>query len=204
MPEKKEKPAVLCDLGGVLIELNWVDSARSLFGKELDSAQLLERWLSLESIKVFEAGLCSFSEFYQAFNRENPTNLGEADFHREFLQIIGPVKTGCSEILLEIKQTFELALLSNTNHLHIELLRRQSPILEHFDHLFLSYQMHLVKPEKEIFAKVCEQLSREPGEIYFFDDSATNIEAAQNFGIHAFRVNSPQEISGILRELPRS
>lgn len=201
MNDNRNKVVVLCDLGGVLIDLNWISSAQALFGRDLSRDELLEKWLSLESIKRFEAGLCDFSEFYRNFNNENPTSLSEAEFYQQFLSIIGAVKSGCLEILCQLKQTFKLALLSNTNALHIEHLRRQTGLLDYFDRLFLSYEMHLVKPEPKIFATVAQQLECKPEEIYFFDDSPTNVKAAGQSGLKAFQVTDPSAILTTMQKI---
>ena len=195
MTEKLNESVILCDLGGVLIDLHWEKSARSLFGTELSKEQLLEKWLSLSSIKTFEAGLCSFADFFRAFCQENPVSLSQEDFMKEFIGIIGPVKPGSIEILRRLKKNNRLALLSNTNALHIDFLRQQSDLLDCFDRLFLSYEMHLVKPDPAIFSQVANQLQVEPEKILFFDDSKTNIEAAIKSGFRAFQVESPEEIA---------
>ncbi|MEW6708437.1 MAG: HAD family phosphatase [Candidatus Riflebacteria bacterium] len=189
---------VLSDLGGVLIDLNWESSARKLFGNNFQRHELLSHWLSLQSVKQFEAGRCDFSEFHRSFSEETGSRLNIENFEQEFLSIIGPVKPDCIAIMEELKQRFHLAMLSNTNHRHIELLRGQTSLLECFDELFLSYRMHLIKPDPEIFQKVCEQLNAVPEKVFFFDDSLANVKAAQNEGLHAWRVSSPREILDIM------
>ncbi|MFZ5953131.1 MAG: HAD family hydrolase [Candidatus Rifleibacteriota bacterium] len=189
---------VLSDLGGVLIDLNWESSARKLFGKSLQRHELLSHWLSLQSVKEFEAGQCDFGEFHRAFCQETGSWLPLKDFEKEFLSIIGPVKPDCIAIMEELKRHYRLAMLSNTNHRHIDLLRNQTSLLECFDELFLSYRMHLIKPDPMIFRKVCEQLNTVPEKVFFFDDSLTNVTAAQNEGLHAWQVNSPGEILEIM------
>ncbi len=200
MSDRPCDSVVLCDLGGVLIDLHWERSARSLFGAKLSREQLLDRWLSLSSIKTFEAGLCSFSDFFTAFCRENPVSMNQEQFSKEFLSIIGPVKPGCIEILQRLRENYRLALLSNTNAMHIEFLRAQTDLLDHFDQLFLSYEMHLVKPDPAIFKQVAKQLRVEPEKILFFDDSKTNVEAALNSGFKAFQVESPEAIARIVEK----
>ncbi len=189
---------VLSDLGGVLINLNWESSARNLFGTAFQRHELLSHWLSLQSVKQFEAGRCDFGEFHRLFSEETGSRLSIEDFEQEFLSIIGPVKPDCIAIMEELKRHYRLAMLSNTNHRHIELLRGQTSLLECFDELFLSYRMHLIKPDPVIFQKVCEQLNTVPEKVFFFDDSQTNVAAAQKEGLHAWRVTSPNEILDIM------
>lgn len=192
---------ILCDLGGVLIDLHWERSVNNLLGTKLTRQQLLERWMSLSSIKTFEAGLCSFADFFSTFCQETMVRMDLEEFSKEFLSIIGPIKPGCFEILQRLKKNYRLALLSNTNAMHIEFLRKQTSLLDYFDQLFLSYEMHLLKPDPAIFKQVAKQLVIEPTKILFFDDSKINVEAALKAGFKAFQVESPEAIAEIVEKL---
>lgn len=193
---------ILCDLGGVLIDLHWEQHARALFGQECDSEALKRRWLQLQSTRLYEAGKTDFTGFYRAFAVETGSCLNLNDFEREFAGIIGPLKPDCLAILEELSGYDELAMLSNTNPVHVELLRRTTGVFKPFKHLFFSYEMGMVKPDREIYEEVCRLLRREPQQIHFFDDSLANVEAAQHAGLNAYLVNRPAQIKEIVARLP--
>ena len=50
--------------------------------------------------------------------------------------------------------------------------------------IFLSYRLHLLKPNVRIYQKVLELLNVAPEEVVFIDDKQVNVEAAQSLGIH--------------------
>ena len=54
-----------------------------------------------------------------------------------------------------------------------------------FDHLFLSHEMQLAKPDPRIFYEVIETTGIKPEETLFLDDSRSNIETAKNIGFQA-------------------
>jgi putative hydrolase of the HAD superfamily len=54
-----------------------------------------------------------------------------------------------------------------------------------FNKFFLSYEMHLRKPEHEIFKQVIKHYNVAPSEIFFTDDIEENIKAARINGINA-------------------
>ncbi len=191
---KRADLIVLCDLGGVLIDLNWVSHARALFGASASPDYLKERWLHLQSVKAFEAGKNSFAEFYRQFCTETGSNISMDAFKSEFIGILGDDKSDCVEVLTRISSQYRLAMLSNTNCLHIEVLKKTSQVFNFFDDLFFSYELGMVKPDLQIFAAVCEKIGCKPSDILFFDDSAINVAAATDFGINAWRVDSPREI----------
>ena len=193
---------ILCDLGGVLIDLHWEKHARALFAQARDSEELKRRWLELKSTRLYEAGKTDFTGFYHSFVTETGSDLNLNDFEREFAGIIGSLKSDCLAILAELSSYGELAMLSNTNSVHVELLQRTTGVFKPFKHLFFSYEMGMVKPDREIYEEVCRRLQKEPQQIHFFDDSPVNVEAAQNAGFNAYVVNSPAQIKEIVARLP--
>lgn len=78
----------------------------------------------------------------------------------------------------------QLALLSNTNALHAEHLRRTVPLLARFDHLLLSNEVGMVKPDAEIYREVLRRTGTPASGAAFFDDMAEYVEAARTVGIH--------------------
>ena len=188
---------ILCDLGGVLIDLNWQERARALFACEQDTEELKRRWLQLESARSYEAGKTDFATFYRDFIAETGSNLGIEEFNREFAGIIGPLKPDCLAILASLRRYGTLAMLSNTNAVHVEMLR-SSEVFKLFKHLFFSYEMGMVKPDREIYEAVCRSLQKEARQIYFFDDSDTNVAAARAAGLNAYVVNNPRQIQEIV------
>jgi putative hydrolase of the HAD superfamily len=70
-------------------------------------------------------------------------------------------------------------LLSNGNDLHFDFINRTYGLDRHFDGLFLSQQMHMSKPEPEIFRAVDEAVHEPDSRIVFIDDIAVNRLAAE-------------------------
>ena len=78
-------------------------------------------------------------------------------------------------------------MLSNLAEIDYEILKEQFD-MNLFDEVFLSYQMHKIKPEKEIFEEVVNKLGKNSKEILFFDDKEKNVEVARKCGIEAYQV----------------
>jgi len=190
---------LLFDLGGVLIDLNWVSSARRLFGSEDTEAELKKRWIALSAVREYESGRADFDKFYQLFIAETKAEIEIGDFRREFAGIIGPEKAGCRQMLQELSRSWRLAMLSNTNPVHVEMLRKSSDLFGFFQDLFFSYELGMAKPDLEIYHEVCRRLACPPDQVIFFDDSQGNVDAAVRCGITSFRVDGPTDISEILR-----
>ena len=58
-----------------------------------------------------------------------------------------------------------------------------------FHKLYLSFILHMKKPDREIFEYILNDLKAEPEEVLIIDDSEENIKAASQMGINTIKVN---------------
>jgi glucose-1-phosphatase len=77
----------------------------------------------------------------------------------------------------------KLVLLSNAHDWHFEYLRPLLPILQRFDALVLSYEVHAMKPEPEIYRHALAAAQCPPSRCAFFDDVETYALEARALGI---------------------
>lgn len=189
---------ILCDLGGVLVELNWYEKMKRLFGSNKSRSDIMNFWLSLKSVRKFESGKSGYDDFYNDFLSETGLQIEKKAFYEDFNDIIGDLKPDCISILNEIKDSFTLAMLSNTNPLHTDIIRKNTKLFDCFDNLFFSYELGMVKPDREIFDHVAATLKTDPNKIMFFDDSKKNVTAALEAGFKAYEVQSPAQIKEIV------
>lgn len=81
-------------------------------------------------------------------------------------------------------------MLSNTNDAHMERIYEKcfggcrDNMLEYFDDLFLSNEMHLAKPDLEIFNELIRRTGINPAESIFVDDLQKNLDTASALGLH--------------------
>lgn len=188
---------ILLDMGGVLVELQWRERMEKLLNRPLSMAELHRLWVTASSTVDFESGRTDFDQFTAAFRREFDLSMDAAAIQHEFLELVQAPLPRCQQVLKDLKARFNLSLLSNTNPAHYEKLSRQYDFFHDFDQLFLSYQLGCMKPSAQIFERVISQLKIPADAIAFFDDGARNVEAAQALGIHAFRVDSPDQVWAI-------
>jgi putative hydrolase of the HAD superfamily len=59
------------------------------------------------------------------------------------------------------------------------------PIFESFDFRFLSFEIGIVKPDRELFDRVAELLPAPPERVLFLDDNVINVEGANAAGFVA-------------------
>ena len=108
--------------------------------------------------------------------------------------------------LLELKQSFQVLLLSNTNPFMMDWAESDDfsgdghPVSYYFHKIYLSYLMKDYKPSATIFKKVLDDAGIRADETLFLDDGERNIEAARCVGLHALLVPEGQDWMPLLQD----
>jgi FMN phosphatase YigB (HAD superfamily) len=101
------------------------------------------------------------------------------------------------DALLRLRERYIVYLLSNTNAIHWEMAcRLMFPyhgfgVNNYFEQIFLSYKMHLMKPDPQIFETLIKQTVINQSTTLFIDDSEENCNAARSFGLKTFLCKEP-------------
>ncbi len=188
---------VLFDLGGVLIEPGGVGPMRELSGIGTDE-ELWARWLSCRWVRRFEAGLCSPDEFAAGVVADWELELGPDAFLEEFGGWANDPYPGALELVAAVRDDVGVGCLSNTNAVQWHANYESTPITEAFSLRFLSFELGLVKPDREIFETVATRLPVPPGRVLFLDDNAANVTGAEASGFVARHVRGVDEARRVL------
>ena len=183
---------VLFDLGGVLIDFAGVAPMKELAGIT-DDDELWRRWLSCRWVRNFERGGCSADEFAAGMVDDWDLPLEPRAFLDAFRSWPGGPLPGAAALVEEVQRTMPAGCLSNTNALHWEDHFARWPILDAFEFRFLSFELGIVKPDRELFDRVAELLPAPPGRVLFLDDNAINVEGASSAGFVAKQVRGVAE-----------
>ena len=141
---------VLFDLGGVLIELGGVEEFRLLAGAG-DEDEIWRRWLSSPSVRRFERGLCDRQAFATGMVEEFDLEMTAGDFLEIFAAWPRGLMPGAAQLVSSLATGLQVACLSNTNELHWWEQQDAERVQSLFDTRFLSFELGLVKPDREIF-----------------------------------------------------
>ena len=108
---------------------------------------------------------------------------------------------GAVELVNTVRDQVRVGCLSNTNVVHWEHLRGHWGLDELFDIVFLSHEMGLLKPDREVFERVSPVAACANEHIVFLDDGASNVDQALCMGFQARKVNGVDEATAALVEL---
>jgi len=186
--------AVIFDLGKVLVHFDFKRGYAQL--EQLcphAAAEIPRRLAGTGLVEQFETGLVE----PRVFVRELTEILDlDVDFDR-FCGIWSCIftETLVPESLLEaLAAHHRLVLLSNTNAIHFEMIRKTYPFLRHFHELVLSYEVKAMKPQPEIYRAAIAKAGCRPEECFYTDDIAEYVEGARRMGIDAVQFQGAAQL----------
>lgn len=181
---------IIFDFGDVFINL---DKAATL--RELQRWEITDFAEELHQInQQYEVGLLSSEEFIQTFQKKY-AHLSETDIKASWNAILVDFPEYRLDFVKKLSEEkhYQLILLSNTNHLHIDWVRENVPFFDEFqkcfDAFYLSQEINLRKPDASIFEYVLKAHDLNTQETLFIDDTLENTEAAARLGIHTWNIN---------------
>ncbi|MGD0496998.1 MAG: HAD family hydrolase [Bryobacteraceae bacterium] len=179
--------AVLIDLGKTLINFDFERAYRAI-GRFCSCAasEIPERIAPAGLAERFECGWIEPRDFFLQLAGALHLRLDYEGFCRIWNSIFG--EPLIPESVLEgLAARYRLVLVSNTNPIHFEALRREYPFLRLFHETALSYEVHAIKPQPAIFQAAIERAGCLPGECFYADDIASFAEVARGLGMDAVR-----------------
>ena len=207
MIDLKDTETIIFDLGEVIIDL---DSKRVIdqFQKHSDkSAEDIIRLISKSQDLIdYEVGKMTDVEFCQVVNELLSIELSQASFEAIWNSFLGIIKLDKLYLMLDLKEKFNVLILSNTNAIHQRAFDRRvgehipSKTMADMVHMaYYSHELGLRKPDPHIYQKVIDLQNLNPAKTIFFDDRLENITAAQDSGIQAIQVTYSDQILDQLR-----
>ena len=147
---------------------------------------------------LYEQGLVSTSEFMDYYIIYFP-HISKQDIIDIWNYVLVEFPKYKLEFLqnLHNQNNYKLILLSNTNELHMEWVKNKVPFYVEFKNCFekfyLSHEINLRKPDKEIFEFVLNENKLIPSETLFIDDTKENTDAANQIGLHTWNIDETSQ-----------
>ena len=182
---------IIFDLGGVLVGL---DGQRCIEAFETIGAHEISAYVrdhrTEDLFMDAEIGKINQQEFCREVRHITNCKAKDEDIVEAWCLLLGRTPSFKLQKIVDLRQEYRLFLLSNTNDMHWNFCEQQSfshhgySVKDCFEKVYLSYQMHLAKPSKEIFEAVLKDSHIEAEATLFIDDSSQNCKAAESLGLH--------------------
>ena len=186
---------LIFDFGDVFINLDKEGAMR--YALDIFKIQALSHEM-IELNKAYEQGHITTSDFVRGY-QDQVSGLSETELIDIWNYIIKDFPMHRLSFLKDLssKGDYELILLSNTNDLHIDFIKKNVSFYEEFkdqfDKFYLSHEIHLRKPEPSIFQYVIDNNNLKPNQCLFIDDTPENTETADKMGLHTWTIDPASE-----------
>ena len=119
----------------------------------------------------------------EVFNRlEKLSGVDKKEIFQDF-ESLAILNDKTVEYLREIKRLgFKIVVISNCYDSVLERRIKQFDLEDIFDDVIISYQVHMIKPYKEIFEYAYKKHCNGNSEIYYIDDQESNLKAPKELG----------------------
>ena len=188
---------LLFDLGGVIVP--WVGIIELARITGLSEADILAKASKSDIFSAYEIGDCSTNVFLNELSRM--FNLERPALSRLWNEWVEPPYEGTRAALLKLKEQFTIACLSNTNQSHWDYLTDTHNIIDVFDHAYASHIIKAAKPSAKAWQLCLDDMNIAASDVWFFDDTQANIDAAQSMGITSYHVDRNVGVIPILKTL---
>ncbi|MCX7825893.1 MAG: HAD family phosphatase [Verrucomicrobiae bacterium] len=190
--------AVFFDLGKVLLDFDWVAACkRSTALCDGGEERIIEWFSETPHVYDYERGKLTTPEFFE-LARVGLGFRGGFDQFREFWSDIFSEIPETVAIVRALKGRVPIALLSNTNDMHIRWVEQKFPFMRLFDETIYSYREGVAKPDPEIYRRALHKLNVAPAEAFFTDDRDDNVAGALSVGMDAVRFTTPDALRAAL------
>lgn len=192
---------IIFDLGGVLVGL---DPQRCINAFEQIGAKSVAEYVRNHRTEDLfydtEVGNISTRTFCHEVRRLCGIKVHDEDIIWAWNRLLTEISDQKKLRLLEWRDKgLRLFLLSNTNEIHWnycaeELFPYQRWVAEdYFEQIYLSYELHKIKPQHDIFKAVLDDAGLQANQTLFIDDSKDNCRAAEELGLHTFHNARPDD-----------
>ena len=195
---------IVFDLGGVLVDLDFKAAINGL--QKAGFANVKEQLQSFDRegiFQKFELGEMTAEEFRTAIRENSTVTLTDEEIDALWNAMLLEIPREKLELILDLRGKYMVYLLSNTNPIHWNYIRKNAfnyrgfRVNDYFEETFLSFEMHLAKPDKAIFEKMLQDANLLPEETLFIDDSEANCKMAKELGIHVHHYHVGDDLSKI-------
>ena len=194
--------AIIFDVGNVLIHFDAVRAARRFSREAKVPFEKVWRHFFISRVeKAYTRGEISTREFFNHARLAFGSSMDFKMFARLWNDIFWENR-GIRPILRRLAKHYPLYLISNTNELHFDYLRRKfRGVFRYFKQTFPSHEMGRRKPDPRIYWRVLRAVKLRPEEAVFIDDMPRFVRAARRVGMKGVQYRSNARLQKDLKKL---
>jgi HAD superfamily hydrolase (TIGR01509 family) len=189
---------IICDFGGVICTFDYRIFCERLARRIRRAADEIFAAAFEDRLQTdFESGKLSGREYHRAVMVRLDADVP----YEEFCPMYGDIFTevpGTCDLLRRLHRRYPLYLLSDTNEIHFDYVKKTVPVLSVFDEFIVSYQVGAMKPDPRIYEEALRRSGLPAGACLFVDDRLDCVEGAVRVGMHGVLVTSAERFEDAL------
>lgn len=198
---------LIIDFGGVLINLarNRCIEAFEALGVENIREQIVNNYQHKELFMQLELGAVTPAEFRDGIRHLTRQSLTDEQIDTAWIAMLEDIPDYKLDLLLDLRKRFNTILLSNTNQIHWDWSVQHCfnyeghKVTDFFNKIYLSYELHMEKPDADIFEYVLRDARICPEETLFIDDASVNCRTAESLGIRTYMPQAREDWSHLFK-----
>jgi glucose-1-phosphatase len=191
--------AVLFDLGNVLAHIDFSAFWRELgFLRPDEIAPFANGYKTLT--RKYESGQILTEEYLNGLRSVFDGRFTTDRLEKAFAGIILEPVDGVVDIASRLCENYQTALVSNTNEIHHNIFRRME-VMRYLKKQFLSYKLHVMKPDRGFYLAIIKELQIDPSKMIFIDDLPENVNGAQLTGMNGIKFEGIEQLDIILKKM---
>lgn len=201
--------AVIFDIGRVIVRLDMerafepigaaMHGAGAPSGKCLSSEDIWALIQADECWDKWQEGRISPSDWHRRLMGVLKLSLTFEEFRDAWNRVLNPQTILSDELFAQLATRCRLALLSNTDPIHVECLERSFTFGRYFPTRIYSCGVGASKPSPAIYQAALDSLGVPAHEALYIDDIQEFVDAARRLGLDAIRFEGPALLAAELR-----
>jgi HAD superfamily hydrolase (TIGR01509 family) len=198
--------AVIFDIGRVLVKVD----PRAIEGLSQGiSMSPAELWSAIEKDPRWhdwQEGRISPHDWHLHVSKRLGSPLNFTEFRDAWNRSLDPVPLQSDDLFQTLSKKHKLALLSNTDPIHVAHLESTFSFFQFFPApgRIYSCSVRASKPSPVIFQAALKAVNTPAAQAVFIDDILEFVEAARSLGLHGIQYQNPTQLRSDLRALEPS
>lgn len=193
---------IIFDMGMVLVNFRWRNLLDDMGYDKKKKEGLAKAMFQSPLWEDFDWGIRGDETIFAQMKKEAPEYVEEMNhIWKHFYEICVPFDYSEDLVSTLHEKGFKIYILSNYGKTLLEHTRPNFPFLSLVDGEVFSFDVHQIKPHRDIYETLLKRYDISPENAVFFDDLKANCEAAKALGIDAVHVKDG--LASILEGLER-
>jgi glucose-1-phosphatase len=194
--------AIIFDIGRVLVRIDVARAMQALAaGGSLSPSEL---WTAIEKDPRWhdwQEGRISPRDWYLHLAKRFGGSFTFEQFTEVWNRVLDPAPIHEDAFFEKLSKRFRLALLSNTDPIHVRHMEAAYSFFAFFPVRIYSCSVGASKPDPIIYREALRALKVQAQEAVYIDDIAAYVEAARRLGMGGIQFQSPAQLSSDLKSL---